>query len=708
MLSAVRTVALVASSFLLASSVAFPAGAQTAPNAECMAAGADDKCEDWIAVYDDDEADPVASESPADVAVAPDGSAVYALMRTTVGTGFDGRTRGAVVAYTPAGERTWVAPWGDPENHNIPTSIAVSPDGSSVFVSGTWKVDQVAADGHLTTVAFDATNGDILWDANYDGPADGTDNARDLVVSPDGRSLYIAGISAGRDNGDLDFLALAYDARSGDEKWTTRWDGIGQNNSDSPFALDINARGNLLYMTGWSYGLGEYNNDYGTIAVRLKGKDEGSIAWTARYDGVGSRAPDQASALVVSPDDSTVFVTGMSDDVDSGPPFAVNYGYATVAYDAVTGEQLWESRKQWPGTTFNSPNAIAIDPSGRHLVVSGQANSRDLDFGTVTYDTETGTEIWSDRYGFQDYDFELAKDVTMDPRGDTVYVSGISAKSPPGVPGVVLYAPNGDQLTIAYDIATGEREWLARFNPTTTDYVSVQTMAISPDATTLYTGTSLDDQNWDSDGDDRDAALIAYELGPAIPLPPPAATELVFTEGSEVRGEYSDDTTIAARLTNPYGDPIEEATLLFDFQGAVEAAVTDDEGTARLTQALTLAPGEHSLEVSYEGEPSIYAASESTSTYVVEKEKATLTLKVKRRKRMLRAILRDGDSASPIADRRVAFFAVKAKSKDKVGSSITDASGVATLHLKRKHARARLAFKAVFSGDAFYRRATGK
>ena len=47
--------------------------------------------------------------------------------------------------------------------------------------------------------------------------------------------------------------------------------------------------------------------------------------------------------------------------------------------------------------------------------------------------------------------------IAMDPRGDTVYVTGVSAKSPPGVPGLVVYAPNADQLTIAYDVATGEK-----------------------------------------------------------------------------------------------------------------------------------------------------------------------------------------------------------------------------------------------------------
>ena len=309
----------------------------------------------------------------------------------------------------------------------------------------------------------------------------------------------------------------------------------------------------MLYLTGWSYGEGEFNNDYGTIAVDALGPDAGRIVWSARYDGVGVHAPDQASALIVSPDDKTVFVTGMSDDVDGGPPFDVNYGYATLAYNALTGEQLWEARKYWNGNTFSSPTALTIDPDSQRLIVTGQVGQRQLDLGTVTYNPLTGQESWSDQYGLPEHDFEFAQEISMDPRGDVVYVSGISAKSPPGVPGAVLYAPNADQLTVAYEVMTGQKRWLARFNPDSTDFVSVQSVAMSPDATRVYTGSSIDDQNWDNDGDDLDAGIVAYDLGGLVSVPPPPST-LEFTGSNESAGQYSDQTTIRA------GSPTHRAT----------------------------------------------------------------------------------------------------------------------------------------------------
>jgi hypothetical protein len=692
-----RTSAGIALVCLIVSASATSVSAQSAPSVDCVRSGVDDKCESWTTTYDDDELSPTASESPAEIVVSPRGDTIYALMRATVGAGFDGKTRWVVIAYDTDGAQLWMARYGDPTVHNIPTSIDVSPDGRLVYISGTWKVDQVAADGHLTTIALDATNGDVVWSATYDGPGNGTDNARDIIVSPDGRTLYVAGISGGAPNGHLDYLALAYDARTGGQEWATRWDGIGVGNRDSPFAAAVNARGSMLYLTGHSYGEGEFNNDFGTIAIATKGADEGSIAWTARYDGVGVHAPDQAEAIAVSPDDSKIFVTGMSNDVDGGPPFDVNYGFATIAYDAYSGEQLWEARRYWPDSNFNSPTSITVDPSGGRVIATGQVGRGSLDFGTVAYDASTGAEVWSDRYAFQDYDLELGKHIAMDPRGDTLYVTGVSAKSPPGVPGLVLYAPNADQLTIAYDVATGAREWLARFNPATTDFVSVQTMAVSPDATTVYAGAAVDDQNWDNDGDDNDAALIAYEIGPGIPLPQPPATKLEFV--GALRGDHSDDAALAARLTNSFGDPIVNAEVVLDFAGETATVRTNEDGVARLAIRLTERPGSLPINASFAGEEGVYGGTTADATFRIDKEDVDLSLKIKRGRRSLQARLVDADSAAPVAGRKIVFFV----GKTKLGSATTDATGRADRRIPARVSLDR-SFKATFSGDDFYGR----
>jgi hypothetical protein len=64
----------------------------------------------------------------------------------------------------------------------------------------------------------------------------------------------------------------------------------------------------------------------------------GAQLWAARYNGPGNYY-DQATALGVSRDGSEVFVTGVVTEGD-----ASTYDYATVAYDAATGDELWAKR----------------------------------------------------------------------------------------------------------------------------------------------------------------------------------------------------------------------------------------------------------------------------------------------------------------------------------------------------------------------------
>ncbi len=63
----------------------------------------------------------------------------------------------------------------------------------------------------------------------------------------------------------------------------------------------------------------------------------GAQLWASRYTSPG-RGFDVARSVAVSPSGTTVFVTGHSAGATSGQD------YATVAYAAATGTQLWASR----------------------------------------------------------------------------------------------------------------------------------------------------------------------------------------------------------------------------------------------------------------------------------------------------------------------------------------------------------------------------
>jgi len=89
----------------------------------------------------------------------------------------------------------------------------------------------------------------------------------------------------------------------------------------------------------------------------------GSRVWVSRYNSF-TNGTDDAQSMVVSPSGDTVFVTGWSDGVDTG------YDYATVAYNATTGAQLWVSRYKRPPPTAvvwtprTAAFSVAVSPGG--------------------------------------------------------------------------------------------------------------------------------------------------------------------------------------------------------------------------------------------------------------------------------------------------------------------------------------------------------
>src|SRR5205823_1369367 len=129
----------------------------------------------------------------------------------------------ATAAYNAStGSRVWSmrykGPGGPGAREDIAGSLAVSPDGTEVFVTG-------ASNGGLTTyedyatVAYKASTGTKLWVARYDGPDSGVDGASSLAVSPDGTKVFVTGSSDGV------YATIAYSAAAGAQLWVSRYDG---------------------------------------------------------------------------------------------------------------------------------------------------------------------------------------------------------------------------------------------------------------------------------------------------------------------------------------------------------------------------------------------------------------------------------------------------------------------------------------------------
>ena len=74
-----------------------------------------------------------------------------------------------------------------------------------------------------------------------------------------------------------------------------------------------------------------------------------------------------ASAMAVSPAGTTVFVTGQSYGRGG------NGDYATVAYSAATGKQLWVSRYNGPANLGDHACCVAVSPAGAKVFATGDS-----------------------------------------------------------------------------------------------------------------------------------------------------------------------------------------------------------------------------------------------------------------------------------------------------------------------------------------------
>ncbi len=161
----------------------------------------------------------------------------------------------------------------------------------------------------------------------------------------------------------------------------------------------------------------------------------GAQLWVSRYNGPGNNT-DQASAVAVSPAGDTVYVTGTSWGSTSGDD------YATVAYNATTGAQLWLSRYNGLGNGQDEARSMAVSPAGDTVYVTGfsSGGSSGPDYATVAYNATTGGQQWVSTYNGPSNGTDVANSVAVSPSGAKVYVTG---SSDGGISGA-------DYATVAY------------------------------------------------------------------------------------------------------------------------------------------------------------------------------------------------------------------------------------------------------------------
>jgi len=141
---------------------------------------------------------------------------------------------------------------------------------------------------------------------------------------------------------------------------------------------------------------------------------------------------------------------------------------------------LWIQRFDAAGGS-DIASLAAVSPDGATVFVAGTAEpdgpSTDTDFMVVAYDPMTGTLRWQSILGLSPQDDDITA-MTVSPDGTRLYVTGWAGSRRP--------SHDRDAVTVSFDTSSGAALWRAWYNGPAGLGDRGETLAISPDGSTLY------------------------------------------------------------------------------------------------------------------------------------------------------------------------------------------------------------------------------
>ncbi len=375
-------------------------------------------------------------------------------------TGMDAVT----IAYdADTGQQLWLARFnGSGDNlDEIGYDVAVSPDGTKVFVTGNrdtnFSFTHEPSPTDTSTIAYDAATGDQLWASKYGMPYPQAEGTNTITVSPSGDRIYVAGGTANFDDESYrGYLTIAYDAATGQRLWVSRYvPGVGIGGYDNAWDSAISSDGSQLSITGTSGGVG----DFGDIATVSYDTTTGRQLWAQRYTSP-SFSDDQAFSIGIAPDDSRVYVGGYGyhDPTDRFSDFA------SIAYSSATGDREWLKFYDGGSDQGDQGTELEVGPGGRRIYVTGGAqftpNPIDGGVATVAYKAKSGRQAWAATFDPDPINnTETGNGIKVSPNGHRLYIA-TSGPTYDDIGQTIGY----DLYTVAYVTTSGTQIGSYKFN----------------------------------------------------------------------------------------------------------------------------------------------------------------------------------------------------------------------------------------------------
>jgi uncharacterized delta-60 repeat protein len=146
------------------------------------------------------------------------------------------------------GDEIWIDVYGGAGNGNDFTRALAVDTSGNVYVTGV----MVTASGNedYYTIKYDGSNGNRLWERDYNGFADGIDEAVAVKIDPVNGEIVVAGTTY-TTNGENDFHTIRYDS-AGNVVWQRTLDR--PDNNDFAVAMGMDLSGNVHITGDTEYG----------------------------------------------------------------------------------------------------------------------------------------------------------------------------------------------------------------------------------------------------------------------------------------------------------------------------------------------------------------------------------------------------------------------------------------------------------------------
>lgn len=280
-----------------------------------------------------------------------------------------------------------------------------------------WDIERVDQFGTAAT-------GDLLWENRGQPESDGSA----LGIAVQGNVVVATGFVC---PAACVWFVRAHEAKTGVTLWEDRLGARGR-------AQEVVVDAGRVFASGTLF-TPEHRTDF---VIRAYDLQQGALLWEQRLDRGGSL--EFAETVVAH--DGRVFVAGQVGGATGGRDFAL------FAFDAQTGEPLWESVTDPSGLGLIDI-AVALRAQGDRVFVAGFAGGGSI-LGEASsallvraHDARTGAVVWEDEVPDATNLFVRTTGLAL--RGDLLFVGGSIQNGP----------DNLDFMVRAYDARTGTLVW---------------------------------------------------------------------------------------------------------------------------------------------------------------------------------------------------------------------------------------------------------